>query len=847
MKGMKTIVVGLMIMLLLLGVTAVKAQQAFKRNDSVLVVMNNDTLLYPWVGGLNNPQFWAADLNNDGILDLVVFNRGVIEYDAFFNGNKVLTFINHGTPNKVDYVYAPQYQQYFPGLSHYLVMVDMNCDGVADILTSSNTGSIIMYLGHFDAQNHPYFPVSDTIKYFDRGNYFDVPFLFTGIPAAVDVDGDGDVDILAYDAFANAYVNEFQNMSVEYSGNCGDSIIFTLAHYCWGDMSVSPVSNHVNINDTNCPFTPHLAPPSGGHASPRHNGGTICALDLDGDHDYDLLLGDISYNTVNRVINGGTPAMAHMIAPVDSTFPSYDRPVQVAVYPAAFNLDVNNDGKKDLLVAPNLPGASENYACSWYYKNISTTDTQIFHFQTDTFMVNQMIDLGEGAFPAFTDIDGDGLMDLVVGNTGYFVNNSNLKGELAYFRNVGTQRRPMYQLVTRDYANVSSLRVNNLPVKSPAPTFADMDGDGDMDMIVGDDSGVLQYYENTAGAGHPASYTLTGPTYFGIDVGNNSVPFVYDVNGDSLPDLIIGQRSGSVYYYQNNGSRSAPHFDTFPITNASFGNINVITSGDIRGNASPVITPIDSTGDLYVLVGSLEGKIFQYKFNKDSILSGSFDLISKNFAGIDEGERTNLTVFNDVADGNRLMVTGNNRGGLSFYVYGDISIHDTAGLAVGDTISIGGTHHVLAISDTVTANNGDTITINHNGTIIYFVDTASAPLQLNVGDTVIVNGYTVYLNGVPVGTVPHVGIEEVNDITAFNLYPNPASGQVTLMWQLANDAKPFIELTDMVGRKVLSMQADGGGALRGQQTIDISHLSKGIYTCRLIANGHYVTKKLLVQ
>jgi hypothetical protein len=200
------------------------------------------------------------------------------------------------------------------------------------------------------------------------------------------------------------------------------------------------------------------------------------------------------------------------VPPADSLFPSYDVHVDLNVFPAAFWLDVNNDGKKDILAAPNAPRASENWSCAWYYKNVGLNNNVVLQFQTDTFLIDEMIDLGEGAYPAIADVSGDGLADLIVGNTGYYVSSSLKKSGLAYFKNVGTSAKPAFQLMDRNYMGVGNMQVNNLPIQSVAPTFGDLDGDGDLDMLVGDETGRLQYYSNTAGAGNAAAYTLTGPT-----------------------------------------------------------------------------------------------------------------------------------------------------------------------------------------------------------------------------------------------------------------------------------------------------------------------------------------------
>ncbi|MCH8331992.1 MAG: hypothetical protein IH946_11575 [Bacteroidetes bacterium] len=55
---------------------SISAQIFFERVDTVPVVQGTDTINLAWGGGLNNPQFSEIDLNNDGILDLFIFEYG---------------------------------------------------------------------------------------------------------------------------------------------------------------------------------------------------------------------------------------------------------------------------------------------------------------------------------------------------------------------------------------------------------------------------------------------------------------------------------------------------------------------------------------------------------------------------------------------------------------------------------------------------------------------------------------------------------------------------------------------------------------------------------------------------
>src|ERR1044071_2682797 len=93
------------LLLLFLLPFSIHAQTIFVRQDSVPVFVNSVQLENPWAGGINSAQFSEIDLNQDGTMDLFVFDRA---------GNKITTYINNATPNQVDYSIAPQYITRFP-------------------------------------------------------------------------------------------------------------------------------------------------------------------------------------------------------------------------------------------------------------------------------------------------------------------------------------------------------------------------------------------------------------------------------------------------------------------------------------------------------------------------------------------------------------------------------------------------------------------------------------------------------------------------------------------------------------------------------------------------------------
>ncbi len=95
----------------------------------------DSTLEYPWVGGLNSPQFGKIDINLDGRKDLVIFDR---------QGNRILPFINNGIPDSVSYTFHPELASLFPPLHDWVYFYDYDCDGKEDIFTYGE-GSIRVF------------------------------------------------------------------------------------------------------------------------------------------------------------------------------------------------------------------------------------------------------------------------------------------------------------------------------------------------------------------------------------------------------------------------------------------------------------------------------------------------------------------------------------------------------------------------------------------------------------------------------------------------------------------------------------------------------------------------------
>lgn len=617
------------------------AQISVNRDTSIDVYESNTKYKSPWVGGMNSIQFNEIDLNLDGVNDLITFDR---------SGNKLNTFIKKNN----EYIFAPKFRKNFPKIKDWCLTADYNCDGKLDLFTYS-TGGIAVYLNVSSTDLEFSLETSLLLSNYGSSN-LNIYVSPVDIPAITDVDYDGDLDILTF-SILGGFIEYHRNLSIEQNGNC-DSLIFNFEDACWGDC-YEGLNSYV-LNCTNC----QCAPLTNQNFKQPHAGSTILAIDIDNDNDKDLILGDILYNNLNLLINGGNNQNA-LITSVDSIFPKNylsTSQVDLPMFPAAFYIDVNNDNIKDLVVSPNstTQSGTENKQSSWLYIN-SGTNTQLdLSLSTKDFLQSEMIDLGDGSYPSFFDYNLDGLMDLVVGNYGYHNNGNDPTSSLALFENIGTNTSPSFNLVDRNWQNISSINLNiNLvkPALNLYPCFGDLDGDNDKDMIIGDADGKLHFFENDGNV--PANFSLSSPNFFQIDIGSFATPFIYDVNKDGLNDLIVGEQIGTINYFPNRGTINSAIFDTI-IEN--FGNVDIEDSVISTGYSSPKI--IDINNERYLVSGSFSGNLYAFEINS---IDSSFAPIDIGLNNLWDGSITAVD-FTDLNNDFKLdVIVGNKSGGLTYY------------------------------------------------------------------------------------------------------------------------------------------------------------------------------------
>ena len=90
-----------------------------------------------------------------------------------------------------------------------------------------------------------------------------------------------------------------------------------------------------------------------------------------------------------------------------------------------------------------------------------------------------------------------------------------------------------------------------------ASAFYDVDDDGDLDLFIGESEGHIVFYRNDGDRTSPV-WTFVTKNYNWIDVGRCSMPTFADIDGDGDKDLFIGEEDGGVNFYRNLGYTPPP-------------------------------------------------------------------------------------------------------------------------------------------------------------------------------------------------------------------------------------------------------------------------------------------------
>ena len=467
--------------------------------------------------GNNTGRVALGDLNGDGSLDIVLAN----------NGQPSQVYFNNGSGS-----FSPAISLNSYGISTSgLALGDLNGDGKLDIVLGNTGQPSQVYLN--DGLGN-FYPTPTTIN--PAGN-------LTNSVALGDLNGDGSLDIVLGNGSpqsnqpSQVYLNDGQGnfspttTALNPGGNFTSSIVVGDFN---GDGALDLVlgnvvqSGQIYLNQGNGNFTQvGVINPTGVFYTR-----SIALGDLNGDSMPDLVLGNTGQPSQIVLHNGFNMPF---ITPLNGI---NDNSHSVAVG------DLNGDGALDLILG-NLGQPSQ------IYFNDSTG-----HFSSTPTLLNPPY--GNNTYSvAVGDLNGDGALDIVLGNAGQ---------PSQVYLNDGTGHFP------------TATSLNPYGNNTYSVAIGDLNGDGALDLVLGNSGQPSQVYFND-GAGHFPTATAINPK--GNDT--NSVA-LGDLNNDGTLDLVLGNydQPSQVYLNDRHGNFSPTAAQINPNGNYTF----KVAVGDLNGDGA---------------------------------------------------------------------------------------------------------------------------------------------------------------------------------------------------------------------------------------------------------------------
>ncbi len=536
-----------------------------------------------------------------------------------------------------------------------LAFADIDDDGDQDIFLGQNNGEIA-YFENRGTANSPNFvlltqqykaifeikkdgrkiKIRNTI---DVGNF--------SAPALIDIDHDGDFDLFVgseqgyvwfFENQGNNLVPEFRLVTPRYSsiepGQNSVPIFADVNLKRKFDLLIGTVEGKVwlYLNEgtrTKADFLkypPILVSEFGleTHASPS-------LFDWDEDGDLDLVVGQKN-GTLSLFMNEG-----------DRFFPKWVfreqnfQLIDIGGESAPSFVDIDNDGDSDLVIG------SANPTAFYYESRIQDKKRILWNKSTNLFEFHKLNVTGNRASITVGDIDNDKDFDLIVGEK---------TGNLNYYENQGNSKQPNWVLKTEELIFMTG-------IEHSAPTLGDIDDDGDLDLLIGEKQGQIILISNI-GTPQKADWKLADKTYFQIDAGSNSVPFLSDVDKDEDLDLLIGNYTGRVLLYLNKGTKSNP---LFVLESTRFASTKTLR------NAVPTLFDWNQDEYFDMIVGGEEGKI-QLILSPGKTAEENPDWVADENAlfSFDMYRLSHPLVYDFDSDGLQDLLVGNNFGDFVLYL-----------------------------------------------------------------------------------------------------------------------------------------------------------------------------------
>jgi hypothetical protein len=257
--------------------------------------------------------------------------------------------------------------------------------------------------------------------------------------------------------------------------------------------------------------------------------------------------------------------------------------------------DHDGDGDLDLFVSRNT--SNEYTSTVFLYENIGSASDPFFKLISEDYLGFSTARFYNLRIQ-FNDINSDQTTDLVFSATSFEDASTRL-----YYLNNQSQ-------ASLDFSGGSLRRVEFPLTSSENAYVTDVNGDGLPDILAGRSEGNLEYWKNNGAAGTPA-FILEDESYLGFNgsgLGQNISCVAADLDGDGNTDLIVGDQSGKIGVISD--FRDTLSNEMLPQYNIVFNSaLQAYSDKNLGGKIWPTVANLFNSNRPTIVVGNVLGGI----------------------------------------------------------------------------------------------------------------------------------------------------------------------------------------------------------------------------------------------